>query len=252
MKSIEKVERALERVFRKFPGGEDREREPLEIRHAILRELRDQVQPKGRGEFVFPYAAVQVRVFAGDDGRAQQLRAVLETQDFLRELNEELAASGCVAKPIDLTIEVVSSDVAGGNEYAISYPGQVASKPEQKKPRPGAKLSMKNGAVFEIGSDTVRIGRMQEVVDRNTGEIRHNDVAFGEGETTVSRKHARIVYDAQSGQFRLLDEGSNEGTYIVRAGVPDIKCDMRRGVRLQTGDEIRLGRGRLVFECDGG
>lgn len=252
MKVLGKVERALERLFRQYPGASERVREPLEIRRAILRELVDQVQPKGRGEFVFPYSSVRIRVFASDEMRAQQLRAVMDPASLRHELEEELAASGCAQTAVDLVLEVVPGD-AGGDEYAIEYPVRRNDLPLVDVPRPRARLVIKAGAAGEgsldIASDAVLIGRMREVIERNTGRTRHNDIAFEESETTVSRKHARVAYDRRLGQFRAFDEPeSREGTFIVRAGGQDIECDTRRGVRLRSGDEIRLGRARILFE----
>jgi hypothetical protein len=255
MKVIGKVERTLERWFRKYPGGSTREREPLEIRRAIVRELVDQVQPKGRGEFVFPYSALRIRVFANDEQRAHQLRTVLDLDSFGRELDEELTASRCTLTPIELEINLelgVESELAG-NEYMIEYPSPRPDLPRIQMPRPRARLVVQSGSAIaptlEIVSDRVLIGRMREVVESNTGRTRHNDLAFEDSETTVSRKHARISYDPGAGQFRLFDEPeSREGTFIVRAGGQDIECDSRRGVRLRSGDEIRLGRVRILFE----
>jgi hypothetical protein len=251
MKVIAKVERALERLFRFNPVREGRQREPLEIRRSILRDLVDQVQPKGGGEFVFPYRSVRITAFAADETRSQQLRAVLEDASFLRELNSELAASGCAQTTVDLQITVETA--ASESEYAIEYPIRETSLPPVEIPRPPARLLVRAGAantqVLEIVSNTVLLGRMLEVVELNTGRTRHNDLAFDESELTVSRKHARIAYDSASGQFRLFDElESSEGTYIARAGGQDIECDARRGVRLRSGDEIRLGRARIIFD----
>ncbi len=56
-------ERALGKVFRPGPG---QNREPIEIRREVLREIGDQVQPAGNGEYLFPYTGIKVRRFASD------------------------------------------------------------------------------------------------------------------------------------------------------------------------------------------
>ena len=54
---------------------------------------------------------------------------------------------------------------------------------------------------------------------------------------TVSRRHAEFLYDG--GEFRDFDVGSLNGTYVN--GVPI------HSAVLTNGDEIRLGKFRLVF-----
>jgi hypothetical protein len=250
MRVITKVERTLERVFRLRPSARGT-REPLEIRRALLRELTDEVQPKGRGEFVFPYRSVRIRVFAGDDERAQKLGAVLDAESFRSELKDELAASGAERASFDLEITVTPDQ--GEEDYRIEYPAEDSAVPASPVARPAARLTVRTGSAnspsFEITSDTVLIGRMAEVVELNTGRTRQNDIAFDEKETTISRKHARIAFDTSTGFFRVFDEpNSREGTFLLRAGTPDVKCDSKRGIRLRSGDEIRVGRARILFE----
>ncbi|HTQ78519.1 MAG TPA: FHA domain-containing protein, partial [Thermoanaerobaculia bacterium] len=75
---------------------------------------------------------------------------------------------------------------------------------------------------------------------------RRNDVAFLEEDDlsqTVSREHARIAWDPESGAFWLRDEGSASGTLLFRAGRSiEVSRHDRRGVKLEDGDEIYLGR----------
>ena len=59
---------------------------------------------------------------------------------------------------------------------------------------------------------------------------------------TVSRAHARMVYDAARGGYRLLDEGSTRGTQVIRRGeLIKVPKNDPRGVLLMSGDEIQLG-----------
>jgi pSer/pThr/pTyr-binding forkhead associated (FHA) protein len=72
-------------------------------------------------------------------------------------------------------------------------------------------------------------------------------VAFAETETTVSREHAHIRYDAESGKYRLYDSGSQRGTSIFRDG-RRLEAPRVRGVQLRSGDEIHVGDARVRFE----
>ena len=63
---------------------------------------------------------------------------------------------------------------------------------------------------------------------------------------TVGRAHARLRFDAATGDYRLFDEGSSNGTSVVRDG--DVIVVHRRdprGVRVRSGDEIQVGRALL-------
>ena len=62
---------------------------------------------------------------------------------------------------------------------------------------------------------------------------------------SVSRRHAHITYDSQSGHYRLHDDGSAHGTSIVRNGRTVTVPGGSHGVRLRNGDEIVLGEARL-------
>jgi len=54
---------------------------------------------------------------------------------------------------------------------------------------------------------------------------------------TVSQRHAEFHCD--SGEFRLMDVGSRNGTYVNR--------ELVQTTQLHNGDEIEIGKFRLVF-----
>jgi pSer/pThr/pTyr-binding forkhead associated (FHA) protein len=100
--------------------------------------------------------------------------------------------------------------------------------------------------VYEVDAPRVFLGRLEEVTDADGRVRRRNDVAFlevGEINATVSREHARIAWDAETGGWWLRAEQNASGTRIYRGGrTIDVSSHDRRGVRLQAGDEIYLGR----------
>jgi hypothetical protein len=62
----------------------------------------------------------------------------------------------------------------------------------------------------------------------------------------VSREQARILWAAESTEYRLLTEPGASGTRILRDGrTIDVSAQDRRGVRLLSGDEIYLGKACL-------
>jgi pSer/pThr/pTyr-binding forkhead associated (FHA) protein len=106
-------------------------------------------------------------------------------------------------------------------------------------------------------SDTrILIGRTAEPVDR-AGRPRRNHVVFldeaSEHNATVGRAHASIRFEADRRQFRLFDDGSHNGTRIVRQGETiDVTPHNPVGVALLSGDEIQFGTAAVVVTIEGG
>ncbi|HET7475959.1 MAG TPA: FHA domain-containing protein [Dermatophilaceae bacterium] len=135
------------------------------------------------------------------------------------------------------------------------------------EPRPGESTTLRFPGVgvpqeYEHGEDhglsaadqatveALRVGTALLVVLRgpNTGarflldaaEVtagRHPDSDIFLDDVTVSRRHAVFHRDGETYQVR--DVGSLNGTYVNRERID--------AVRLQTGDEVQIGKFRLVF-----
>jgi pSer/pThr/pTyr-binding forkhead associated (FHA) protein len=95
--------------------------------------------------------------------------------------------------------------------------------------RPGTALLVvlrgpNTGARFLLDDDEVMVGR-------------HPDSDIFLDDVTVSRKHA--VFRRAEGTFRVHDVGSLNGTYVNR--------DLVDEAVLSTGDEVQIGKFRLVF-----
>ncbi|MGB7818210.1 MAG: FHA domain-containing protein [Ornithinibacter sp.] len=95
--------------------------------------------------------------------------------------------------------------------------------------RPGTALLVvlrgpNTGARFLLDDDEVMSGR-------------HPDSDIFLDDVTVSRKHA--VFSRSEGGFDVRDVGSLNGTYVNREIVEE--------ARLSTGDEVQIGKFRLVF-----
>ncbi len=81
-----------------------------------------------------------------------------------------------------------------------------------------------SGSRFLLDSDKVEAGR-------------HPDSDIFLDDVTVSRRHA--VFHREQGSFTVADVGSLNGTYVNR--------DRIEQVRLGDGDEVQIGKYRLVF-----
>ena len=62
----------------------------------------------------------------------------------------------------------------------------------------------------------------------------------------MTRGHALIRYNGATAEYRLFDEGSANGTRVLRGGeVIDVPRRDPVGLALRTGDEVQLGKAVL-------
>ncbi len=257
MKSLESVDRWLGRHFERWStnlSGGDHPKEALEIRREILSAIGGKVEPKGQGEYVFPYSDVMVKLAPRDEEQRATFEAAFVDDDGLQsQARDMLRDAGCQADAVTVAIEFVEDPGAP--------PFQVAFKRVEKQPkgvaitppkvRPAAWLYVVKGSAerpeYFIGKDVVYLGRLKEVTVKTGGLRRRNDVAFNDDETTVSREHAHIQFD--DGKFRLFHDSGEVGTRLFRDGrVVALPSTGNRGTQLISGDEIHLGDARLRFE----
>src|SRR5882762_10271641 len=179
---------------------------------------------------------------------------------FEQEIRKKLARSN-YRFPEDLAVEFhTSEELPGARDQwlhveAASRPKPPASAPTQS--RRTARLVVVKGSALApeilLNKERINIGRTVEVY-RAQGPSRRNDLAFTE-ETeinrTVSREHAHILYSKRTGEYRLYNDrwykqdkkdAGNCGLWIIRGGLSQDVHRNARGVKLQSGDEIQLGR----------
>lgn len=103
--------------------------------------------------------------------------------------------------------------------------------PEEEVPEGAAILVIKkgpnSGTRFILTKDMTTAGRHPE------SDIFLDDI-------TVSRRHAEIVR-GEGGSFKLADKGSLNGTYVNKVRVEEAD--------LSNGDELQIGKFKLVFFC---
>jgi hypothetical protein len=232
------------------PLGADAQ--PLEILQAVLEDLERKAQPVGRGTRRFPYNRILVRIAAASvDPPA--IEAVF--RDLEVRLRERLAELRCeIPGALDVTVECLAQppgDWPAGQVYSVACQAE-AAPPRAGRDESGQPASLRVTIVkgasaqpeYTFTDPVVAIGRTAEPADE-LGRVRRNHVVFidaVDGVTeTVARAHARIRRDGN--QYRLFHEGTSNATFIVRDGtsIPVAPRDPR-GVRLQSGDEVQLGR----------
>jgi len=234
------------------PVGDDAA--PIELLEAALDRLERRVQPAGRGRRIFPYDRITVRV-AQRDADVAAIEAVFGQLE--ERLRNRLAEMNCEAPD---ALHVSSSVVAvDGDEtppmltIECDRTSEVRKAPPRRASLPTVSLEVVKGQCelpeYVLDEPVIAIGRTAEPSDA-FGLVRRNHVAFldvrdGTSET-VGRAHARLQFDPVSGQYLLFNEGSSNPTSIIRGGRP-IRVAPRdpRGVRVQSGDQILLGRAVL-------
>lgn len=238
--------------FFENPPGPDAT--PLELLQATLDELERKVQPAGRGRRVFPYDRIVVRI-AQPGADAIAVDAIFRQLE--PRLRDRLGELQCEApESIRASVALVEASVGEGQPLlTVDCFSEPVESPQSAagSQYPSLKVTVIKGQcgepeyVFE--EPIIAIGRMPEPTDAS-GQIRVNHVAFldvrdGVNET-VGRAHARLQFDAASGHYHLFNEGSSNPTSIVRGGRM-IRVAPRdpRGVRVQSGDQVQLGRAIL-------
>jgi hypothetical protein len=227
---------------------------PLELLQAALDELERRIQPAGRGRRIFPYNRVVVHI-AQPGADPVAIEAVF--QQLGARLHDRLAELQCEAPE---TIEANVSLVEGGVDNAPPLLSVECSREERERPAlpagaayPRLEITVVKGQCVEsqyiFEEPVIAIGRTPEPTDA-FGQVRINHVAFLEERDgvneTVGRAHAKLQFDEQSGCYHLFNEGSSNPTSILRAGkVIRVAPRDPRGVRVQSGDQLQLGRAAL-------
>jgi hypothetical protein len=240
------IARSLERISASIAGG-SQPKEALEIRREILNEIRDKIEAKGGGEYIFPYQQIDVRINAVDDEQRDTFEAAFVDEGGLAEqVKELLAEAGCKGE-VAVTVDVRES---GGEPYVIECRRAPKTPAPPPPPRPSATIQVIAGKSTELeyrfNKDTIYLGRLKEVASRDGGVRRRNDVAFDEAEVSVSREHAHIEY--ADGKFRLFRDRGENPTRLFRDGRAVSVPAIGRGAQLRAGDEIHLGEARLRFD----
>lgn len=272
MSFFSEVEKSIERTFRKWTErafGPAESDELLLVHRAILEEIEGKIQTIQRGQRLFPYNYLRVRLVSPEaERRALFQAAFAQDRRLENDIRESLHGAGC-ALPTGFAVDVETAE-EGPKGFEIAYsireapavpapaPAPVAEpEPEAKAaPAPGRLVVVRGKAAedsYTIDKPRINIGRMQELTDSQQRIVRRNDVVFEEGgddaNATVSRAHAHIRFNREAHQYRICDDESEYGTRIFREGRSvEVPAGNRRGERLCAGDEIYVGRACLRFE----
>ncbi len=222
---------------------------PLELLQAVLDELERKVQPGGRGVRLFPYNRIVVHVAQPNVDRAA-VEAIFRQLE--RRLRDRLKELKCDAPPTIAARVSFSRRPADGTPVVsvecLSEPETAAPPATAAPPYPTVMIAIVKGRCdrpeYSFADPVILVGRTAELVDAH-GRVRRNHVAFSEEadgvSETVARAHARLQFEG--GAYRLFNESRSNPTYVLREGRNhQVVAQDPQGLRLQSGDEIHLGR----------
>jgi hypothetical protein len=252
MKPLQNIDRwigkTLERLSAQIAGG-PQPKEALEIRREILTEIRDKIEPRGEGQYLFPYQQLFVHINAADAPQLETFEAAfLDDGGLEMQVKELLAEAGCKGE-VSLTVDVKESE---GEHYVIEYrrAPKVPEAGAATGKRPAAWIHVLKGNTekneYYFSKNVLYLGRLREVASRDGSVRRRNDIAFDDAESTVSREHAHIEFEG--GKFRLFHDSGERPTRLFRDGRAVAVPAIGRGTQLRSGDEIHLGEARLRFD----
>jgi hypothetical protein len=248
-KGIDSVRKLLETP----PIGPDAP--PLEIRAAVVDAIENLIAVVGVGRTSFPFDKVVVRLFAPTKEEKASLEPVFaELESRVRERFKERRCD--VPRALAFSVTCVRKVPPGwqpGQRFSLDCtPRSDADTVQAAMLPPTLKIAVVNGTAnrkaFSFREQTILIGRTVQAI--NGHHIRRNQVAFDDDNTTVSRGHARLKYDGVRAEYRVLDDGSARGTWIVRGGASIPVPHDPRGVRIKSGDEVHLGDAVLRVTID--
>lgn len=242
------------RIKRFFDTPLGAEATPLEICQAVLDDIESRVEPVGRGRRVFPYNRLVVRLRPSGADRPALEAAFSTLPVRVRERLRELQCDGKGVEVKVALLKKVPAEWPAEQWFALDCYREAERQRAPDAPRtPAFQIAVVKGAAssrsYTFTEPLISIGRTPDPTD-DRGQVRRNRVAFLDkidGVTeTVGRAHARLRFDPATGEYHVMDEGSSNGTSVIRNGaaIPVPPRDPR-GVRVQSGDEIQVGRAVL-------
>jgi hypothetical protein len=243
---------------------------PLRIQREILDEIEDNIQLRNRTHPLFPSNTISIYVLAENDKHRDALEAVFFGDNSLEDQITSMLREADVRIRGKLEIEVKlvneANDEWEHKYFHIDFPrtSRRENVPPQTLESFRARLNVTEGRAgrksYFIRKSPFYIGRLPEVTDTQGRIIRRNDLVFldkGDELTddekninnTVSRAHAQIRFDEKTSTFRLLADRGTGVTRLLRNGrIIKVPALSSGGTKLQSGDEIYLGRARVSFQ----
>jgi hypothetical protein len=237
---------------------------PIEVQRAIVDEMELRTEPIGGGRRVLPYDHVLVTALApGKDERAALQAALGDVQEAIRLRLREMRCD--LPSGFAVSVRYVKQAPSGwtpDQRFALACQAPDAAGRPQDAPVaiPALQLTVVRGRTVEpaytFTERRLHIGRTGAPVD-SSGQVRQNHVAFlddpaDEHSQSVGRAHASIHYQPGRQVYQLFDDGSRNGTRVVREGTTlDVVRRDPVGITIQSGDELQFGTAAVRIRIDG-
>lgn len=259
--AIEKLGRA---IFEKpFDSARISEEAPelAEIRLGVLDAVKAASHRTGSVR-VFPFDLLRVVLRGIPREQAPSFESGVLADFLLSDLRAALTRSGIrFSERLRVILRTTPDLPMPGEQWLIiETESTPAPDPESAAARGAAKLTViegvANAAELPLTRSRTNIGRSVNVY-RSAGPSRRNDLAFiedNEINRTVSREHAHILRDKSTGEHRLFNDrwyktAGNCELWILRDGLSRPVHRGARGVPLESGDEIHIGRAIVRFDA---
>ncbi len=235
---------------------------PLEIREAVIDAIERRAEPAAAGRRVLPHNHATISVIAEDKDNRAALEAALE--DVADAVRARLVEIRCpVPSGFDVDVHYLKKPKVGWKpqqRFAVELDSRTVTRaaPPRAPSPPVLRVNVVRGqatqASYTLSELQVRIGRTATPMD-HTGRPRYNHVVFvEEGDAhsaTVGRAHASIQYDVARREYRVFDDGSHNGTRVLRSGTMiNVVARDPVGVTILSGDEVQLGTAAISVEID--
>ena len=235
--------------------------ELAEIRLIAMDAIKEKSHRVGESK-VFAFDLVRIHLLGIPEAEAAPFQSEFLARYFADELKHGLTRSS-YRFPSHLIVEFsTSSRLPELSESWVSVEtlmapqcAQPASTTRSQAPAM-LRVAVGSANVTQLQLDKPRsnIGRTEDVY-RGAGPSRRNDLAFvgdSEADRTVSREHAHILRSENSHEYRLFNDrvyrgNENCGLWIVRDGLSQPIHHNPRGILLENGDEIHIGRAIVFF-----
>ena len=211
---------------------------------------------------MLPHNHATISVIAEDkDDRAALDAALEDVADAVRARLVEIRCQ--VPSGFHVDVHYLKKPKAGWRpeqRFAVEFDSRTVTRaaPARGPSPPVLRVNVVRGQAtqtsYTLSELHVRIGRTAAPTD-HTGRPRHNHIVFvEEGDAhsaTVGRAHASIQYDVARREYRLFDDGSHNGTRVLRSGtVINVVARDPVGVTIFSGDEVQLGTAAISVEID--
>jgi hypothetical protein len=235
--------------------------ELTEINLAVIDAVKAQSHRTGSVR-VFSDNLIRVQLRGVPEAQASAFESGLLADHLAANLRKSLSRSG-VRFPENLRVEVrtVPDLPRPGDGWVAVETEKDVEKIERTAParltarsaRLVVTVGTANKVELYLNKPRTNIGRTIDVFHA-AGPARRNDLAFAEESEvnrSVSREHAHIIVDKESGEYRIYNDrwykGGDCGLWILRDGLSQPVHRGHRGVALLAGDEIHIGRAVIKF-----